>query len=210
MTLPYRHLAGVALSALAVLLVHAWLLQRWGPGVPPPVRAAKVPTIAWRWVVSTPPVSPPDVAVPPERTAAPARAAARRAAAPVAPSARPVQGAGTGDDGGSGVAALEPLPTPAPEALPLNLELPARRPSPTLMDQVRSDPRIHAAPLSASERFARNLGTDAQFHEERRGEGHWRFRQGKDCFDVRTSRAAQLDPTREAAAATPKSVEPCL
>lgn len=111
------------------------------------------------------------------------------------------------DKEAQGVAKPDAAPADPP-APPLNLSLPARQ-APSLVEQARSDPRIHAAPLSSGERFAQQVGTDQTVHEERRGEGRWRVRQGTGCVDLKTSRAAQLDPYRESVMPSPKLVDPC-
>lgn len=102
-----------------------------------------------------------------------------------------------------------PASAPRPEPAPLNLALPARPASAprSMIDQVLNDPRVHTIE-SASERFARNMGTDETEHVDAMADGR-RVRKGKHCYIVRDSRAAQLDPFNGALSNAPKLVGNC-
>lgn len=200
-----RRAARVTLAA--VLLLHLavgllWWLHR--PAWPIHVEA---PVVSWLQLVpDTPRAPPPAMPIqqhPPTKPRAPIAAPRPALVLPVAPRAAPT----AIHDPGVTVAA--PPAASAPDATPLNLALPSRPASAprSMLDQMLNDPRVHTTE-SASERFARNLGTDETEHVDRMADGR-RVRKGSHCYIVRDSRAAQLDPFNGALDHAPKLVGNC-
>jgi hypothetical protein len=108
------------------------------------------------------------------------------------------------------IPAAAPASEPASAPKPLDLSVPARdAPRASALDAALNDPRSNSPRLSAGERMAQTLGTDTRLVEEIRPGGSVRVRRGKDCFDVRESRAAGLDPYNNAFLPKPRQISAC-
>ena len=93
---------------------------------------------------------------------------------------------------------------------PLRLSLPAGAASQAVRNPARDDRRANTPSLYFGERMASDLGTDNGLREERIDSNGWRIRRGKNCVEVRRTRAAQLDPFNEGIKQTPGLVSKCI
>jgi len=92
---------------------------------------------------------------------------------------------------------------------PLRLSLPSGAASQAARNPARDDRRANTPRLDFGERMASDLGTDNSLREAHIDSNGWRIRRGKDCVEVRQTRAAQLDPFNESITQTPGLVSKC-
>ncbi len=193
---------------IAALVFHAalFVLLSHSPRKPPRAPAkATDPPLQVRLIPSAPPkkvvVAPQPVASPPARVALPIRVPKK---------------IGVENPALPGLASVvEPAPTSAPLAeSQLKLDN-VTRASPTasppsVRDQAMRDPRANTQRLTPAERFAQALGgSDERLTEENQGNGRIIVRKGRDCYDVRVARNAELDPYSQSTRPTGKVVMSC-
>lgn len=193
------------LSFGAVLAAHALLLATWWAAVRTPEALQVEPVLRLRLLPLVPdrPVEPAPAAALP----LPRPATAARPATPVVPIA-PAVPANVPISAPPAVAA--PVETAPP---PLRLILPpaAAASAPSLREQLLRDPRANSRPARGATDALQTLGErgPAVAEETLAGEGRRRVRIGRDCFEVRESRMALLDPHNRSAIPMPSQVETC-
>ena len=94
---------------------------------------------------------------------------------------------------------------------PLHLQLPIRMAAPpTMLDQVRQDPRSHSAPVTIEHRIADAAGTlPVQIMDSTDGSGSKLVRQGSKCTRVTPSRIGTLNPMDPRATSLPSVSGAC-
>jgi hypothetical protein len=202
MTMPRR--AERAALAAIVLLLHGLLWWAWPRNTThergtPPDAPAQAP-LSVRLLAPDPPPAPPAA---PRVAGAPARSTAPRAPArassplaiTVAPTAPPA-------------AAATEAAASAPRELELTLPSAVASPrSPSLRDQVRSDPRSNTPRATVESRIAALNGPD-RWEAEPMDATRTRWRRNGKCIEVHVARNAQIDPYNQSFSPTPKLVKP--
>jgi hypothetical protein len=78
-------------------------------------------------------------------------------------------------------------------------------------DQALNDPRANTHSPNRAERFAQSLGSDEVpgLSEQAMGDGRIIVRKGRDCYDVRSARNAEIDPFSQTSRPTPRLATGC-
>lgn len=199
-----RRLAPAAL----VLLAHGLIALWWAGHDPRPAAAPE--RLSWLRLLPAERPPAPTTADRPREAPVAARPRSMPAARP-APIAPPAEVARPAEPQ---AITLPAAPTEAASAPPLRLALPPAAPAsgtPSLREQMLRDPRANSRPARAATGTLQGLGDPgpALAEETLAGEGHRRVRIGRDCYIVRESRMAQLDPQGAGARSMPAGVEPC-
>ena len=197
-----RRVERAALAA-GVLLLHLLLWSAW-PNHPARKRgspsAAQAPLSVRLPTLDAAPAQRTE----PQATTAPERSAAPRAAA------RPQRELAITVSPEAGPAAAAPAP-PASAPRDLDLTLPsavASPRSPSLREQMQSDPRSNTPRASVESRIAALSGAD-RWQAEPMDATRTRWRRNGKCIEVHVARNAQIDPYNQSFSPTPKAVKDC-
>lgn len=189
----------------AVLAAHALLLGAWWAAVRAPETGRPEPVLRLRLLPAEP--GRPSRPLPAPTALRPRPAPSPLPVLPVPPAA-PAPAATWAVT--ASPAEPPPVDTPLP---PLHLILPpaSTASSPALRDQMLRDPRANSRPARGAGDGLQALGNPGPrvAEETMAGAGRRRVRIGRNCFDVRESRMAQLDPHNRGAVPMPSQVESC-